>query len=303
MDKNTVQGHLAIFSAYTIFGLNIVFCKDIANCAVVAPIVLFSLRAIGASALFWCISLFTTSEKVDRRDLPKIAMAAFLGLFMPQITFLEAITMSTAVDTSIVSTLCPVFTMIFAAVFLKEPITFKKVGGVALSFVGVIVLILSSAHRANGVNNTSPLGFVLLFLNSISFASYLGIFRPLASRYSVITFMKWMFLFAMCYSLPFSLSGLFTTDYSAIPAKVIAEIGFLIVFATVVAYYLIPLGQKKIRPTLVSMYTYLQPMIACIVSVCSGLDKMDLKKFCSMVLVFVGVWFVNSSRSAEPKNN
>ena len=293
-------GHLSIAGAYTIFGLNIVFCKDIANSEVISPSVLFTLRALGASALFWLLSSLMPQERVDRKDFPKIALASFVGLFVPQMTFLMAITMATTIDTAIIGTLGPIFTMIFAFFFLKEPITGKKAGGVALSFAGVVFLILNSVQRG-GASATSPMGILLLLLNCLSFSLYLGVFRPLISKYSVVTFMKWMFLFSLILVLPFSAKGLTETDFAAIPAKVCWEIGYLVFFATFVAYFLIPFGQKHIRPTLVSMYNYLQPIIAAVVSIWIGMDVITWKKLAATTLIVVGVILVNRSRAAAVK--
>ena len=297
MRREKLAGHLAVAATYTIFGLNLIFCKDIANAEAVPPVVLFTLRAAGASALFWLISLFLPKEKVAKADLPKIAAASLAGLFVPQLTFLMAITMTTSIDTAIMSTLGPIFTMFFAFFFLKEPITFKKAGGVALSFAGVLLLVLNSVHAA-GPASTTPMGFALLLLNSLSFALYLGAFRPLIARYSVVTFMKWMFLFSLLMALPFSVRGLLALDFGAIPPKVGWEIGYLIFFATFVAYFLIPYGQKRIRPTLVSLYTYLQPVIAAIISVWIGMDTLSWQKILSAFLIVAGVVLVSRSRAA-----
>ncbi|MBR1436653.1 MAG: EamA family transporter [Bacteroidales bacterium] len=232
----------------------------------------------------------------------KIAAASFVGLFVPQMTFLFAITMSTSIDTAILSTFGPIFTMLFAFAFLGEPITGKKAGGVAMSFAGVIFLIFNSVH-SGGADFTTPMGYVLLLLNSLSFSLYLGIFRPLISKYSVVTFMKWMFLYSLLLSLPFSLKGLVSTDYAAIPGNVKWEIGYLIFFATFVAYFLIPFGQKYLRPTVVSMYTYLQPIIAAIVSIWIGMDTLTWQKILATVFVVGGVVLVNRSRAASPSDN
>lgn len=299
MTGSELKGHLAAGSAYAIFGLNIVFCKDIAACGIVSPIALFTLRAIGASTLFWLLSLALPNGHVDRADLWKICAASVVGLFLPQLTFLVACSMTTAIDISIMSTLSPIFTMFIAAIVLREPLTLKKAAGVAISFAGVLFLIFNSVVRHNGVDTTSPLGIVLMLLNALSFASYLGIFRPLIAKYSVVTFMKWMFLFSLLISLPFSARDLVTTRYADIPGNVLWEIGFLILFATFVAYFLIPLGQKNIRPTLVSMYSYLQPMIACIVAIAVGMDVLTWQKVLATVLVVSGVIIVNRSRSAS----
>ena len=298
MASDALKGHLSIAGAYLIFGLNVVLCKDIANAQAVAPIVLFALRALGASALFWLGSLFLPKEKVDRKDLPKIALASLLGLFGPQVTFLVGITMSTSIDTAILGTLGPVFTMVFAFFFLGEPITGKKAGGVAVSLAGVLFLIFNSVH-GGGASATTPLGFVMLLLNSISFSLYLGIFRPLIAKYSVVTFMKWSFLFSLVLALPFAGRGLVTTDYAAVPPVVLWEIGYLIVFATVIAYFLIPYGQKFIRPTLVSMYNYLSPMVTTVVSIWTGLDTLTWQKVLAAAVIVSGVVLVSRSRAAS----
>ncbi len=297
MKRESLKGHLALAAAYTIFGLNLVFCKDIANSDSISPYVLFTLRAIGASILFWLLSLCMPKEKVDRKDLWRIAAASLVGLFIPQMTFLMAITMTSAIDTAIIGTLGPIFTMFFAFFFLKEPITGKKAGGVALSFAGILFLIFNSVHEG-GAAATSPLGIVLLLVNSLSFSLYLGLFRPLISKYSVVTFMKWSFLFSLLISLPISFRGMLSTDYAAIPVDVRWEIGYLVFFATFVAYFLIPYGQKLIRPTLVSMYSYVQPIIAAIVSIWYGVDTLTWQKILASVLVVGGVILVSRSRAA-----
>ena len=243
MERNKLGGHLAAAGAYAIFGFNIVFNKDIANSGAVSPMVLFTLRAVGATALFWLLSLFLPKEKVAGKDLLRMVLASFLGLFVPQLSFLFAIGLSTSIDCAVLGSLTPIYTMCFAFLFLGEPITLKKAGGVAVSLAGVLLLIFNSVHAPGAVDRTQPLGVVLLLVNGMSFAAYLGAFRPLISRYSVVTFMKWMFLFSMLLSLPFSWSGLLQTDYAAFTPKVGLEIGYVIFFATFVAYFLIPVGQ------------------------------------------------------------
>ena len=110
--------------------------------------------------------------------------------------------------------------------------------------------------------------------------------------------MKWMFLFSLLMSLPFSAKGLVTTDYSVIPMKVGLEIGYLVFFATFVAYFLIPFGQKRIRPTLVSMYSYMQPILATVLSIILGVDALTWQKILATALVVGGVVLVSKSRAA-----
>lgn len=295
-------GHIAVFIAYTIFGFNIIICKDLSNSSLISPIGLFNLRAIGATILFWLISIFMPKEKVPFSDLWKIFIASMFGLFLTQISFLKAIKITTPLDTSIINSTTPIFTMFVAAIALKEPITLKKAGGVAISFFGIIMLILNTIHAStNGVTETKPFGIVLILCNCLSFATYLGIFRPVIAKYNVITFMKWMFLFSMLVSVPLNIKEMTHLDFSIMPTNYLLELGFLILFSTFIAYFLIPIGQKSLRPTVISVYAYLQPLIATITSIYFGMDKLSWQKIVAAGLVFTGVILVNKSRAADAK--
>ena len=294
--KKSIFGHIACFTAYLIFGLNIVVCKDLTSSGVVSPLALFTLRSIGAGALFWIISIFRPKESVERRDLPKIFAASVLGFFLAQISFLVAISRITPMDCSIVASLSPLYTMFIAAYVLKEPLSVQKIGGVVLSLCGIIYLILNSVTAPSGVAQTTPLGVLLIIVNSLCFSLYLGIFKPLIGKYSVVTFMKWIFLFSSLMTLPFSVVELVNTDFAGLPISYLAELAFLIVFATFVTYFLIPVGQKLLRPTLVSMYTYVQPIVAIAVSIYVGMDTLTLQKILAAATVVAGVIIVSHSR-------
>ena len=297
--KEKTLGHLACFIAYAIFGINIIVCKDLTSSQLISPLALFCLRSLGAGSLFWIISCFLPKEKVEKKDYGKIMMASLLGFFLTQMTFLIAIPDITPMDCSIVSSLSPIYTMFIAAFALKEPITLRKVGGVAISFLGVIYLILNSVTGQGSTVQTSWVGILLMIANSLCFSLYLGLFKPVITKYSVITFMKWIFLFAAAFSLPLAARELITFDYSLLSSTYLSELAFLIVCSTFITYFLIPLGQKRIRPTLVSMYSYVQPIIAIVISIWVGMDTLSWQKVLAAVMVFGGVVLVNYSRSAK----
>ena len=290
------SGHAACFLAYAIFGLNIVICKDLTGSHTFSPLALFSIRSVCACLLFWLVSLFFPRERVEGRDFLKILLASFLGYFCCQLSFLMAIPQVTPMTSSIVSSLSPIYTMFIAAVAIKEPLSFKKLAGVLVSFGGMLLLVLGGMN-VSGVQENSIQGILLLIVNGLSFALYLGIFKPLISKYSVCTFMKWIFLFSTLMSLPFTSAEIVRLEWGAIPSRILLELAFLVFFATFVSYYLIPYGQKQLRPTLVSMYAYVQPIIATAISICIGMDSLNWQKILSAVLVFAGVVIVSRSRS------
>lgn len=297
----TMMGHIACFVAYVIFGLNIIVTKDIMAVGVISPLALFCLRSLGAGLLFWITSLTLPAEKILPADYMKIFAASFTGFFLTQITFLIGISDITPMDCSIMTSLSPIYTMFIAAMVLKEPITFKKAGGVLLSFLGVLFLIFNSVSSGGGAAETKPIGVLFMFLNGFCFSVYLGVFKPLIMRYSVVTFMKWIFLFSSLLSLPFAGAELVQVNYSALSLKFIAEIFYAIVFATFISYFLIPIGQKQLRPTLVSMYSYMQPIVATAISIYIGMDTLGWKKVLAAATVFAGVVLVNYSRAAKQR--
>lgn len=297
MEKdNRLAGHIACFAAYAIFGVNIIVCKDLTGGHLISPMALFTIRALGAGALFWLISLFDTREKVEPRDFIKIFGAAFLGYFATQLTFLVAIPDVTPMHCSIMSAMSPIYTMFIAAIVLKEPLSWQKAGGVALSLAGILFLIFNNAGTQGGAGESTMSGLFLMFLNSLSFSLYLGIFKPVIQKYSVVTFMKWIFLFSVMMGLPFSFREVLSFGWISIPSAQLWELGYLVVFATFISYFLIPLGQKIIRPTLVSMYSYIQPIIATTLGIILGMDILTWQKVLAAAMVFGGVVVVSRSR-------
>lgn len=298
-DRRSITGHAAAFIAYAIFGFNIIVCKDLPSGHLIPPLGIFTLRSIIAGALFWLTSLFMPKEKIEKKDYIRIFAASMIGFLTCQLTFLVGIPHITPMDCSILTAMSPIYTMAIAALVIKEPITLQKAGGVAISFAGIIYLIVSRVTSPGGITESTPFGIIMIILNSLSFSMYLGIFKPLISKYSAVTFMKWIFLFSACVSAPLSLKGLMKVEWSAIPSAQYAELAYLIICATFVTYFLIPVAQKRIRPTLVSMYSYIQPIIAIVISIVIGMDVLTWQKVLAAGMVFGGVIIVSYSRSAH----
>ena len=297
--RDSITGHAAALIAYAIFGFNIIVCKDLTSGHLIPPLGIFTLRSLIAGALFWLVSAFLPKEKVDRKDFIKIFAASLLGFFTCQVTFLVGIPYITPMDCSILTAMSPIYTMAIAALVIKEPITWKKAGGVAISFAGIIYLIVSKAATPGGVTESTPFGIFMIILNSLSFSMYLGIFKPLIAKYSAVTFMKWIFLFSACVATPFSVKGLINVEWTTIPSIRYAELAYLIICATFITYFLIPVAQRRIRPTLVSMYSYIQPIIATGIAIIIGMDTLTWQKVLAAGLVFGGVVIVSRSRSAS----
>ena len=293
-DKN-FRGHAAIFTAQLIFGANMVIGKKALASPYVTPDALTFYRMVGASVLFWIFSLFGPREKVARKDLFMLFFASLFGIMLNQYFFIHGLALTSPINASMISTLGPIITMIIAALYLHEPITFQKAGGVALGMAGAFILIF--AGRGGGSLDGNLKGDLLCLLSCLSFAIYLTFFRDLVRRYSSVTVMKWMFLYAALCSLPFSYESLSPQIWRAMPWDILASVLYVVVFATFIAYLLLPVGQRYLRPTVVSMYNNLQPLVASIISVAIGIASFGWIKGLAAALIFAGVYITTTSKS------
>ena len=156
-DKN-FRGHAAMFVACVLFGLLSPVSKALLNGGEVDAFALTMLRMGGSAAVFWIASLFIKKEPVPPRDLLLLFFASLLGIVFNQGTFVLGVSKTSPIDASVVTTTTPIFAMIIAALYLKEPITGKKVLGVVVGAAGALLLIFSSAHVASGQHSSSDYG-------------------------------------------------------------------------------------------------------------------------------------------------
>ena len=287
--------HLSMFAACAFWGLMAPLGKD-AMTHGITGIDMVTFRVSGAALLFWLTSLFTPREHVTRRDLMLFPLAGLFGLVMNQCCYTIGLSITSPVNASIVTTSMPIFAMILAALILKEPITGRKATGVLMGCSGALILILTSASAANAKVGDIR-GDLLCLLAQFSFALYLALFNPLVRRYSVFTINKWMFLWATVFILPFSWSHVAATEWSDVPVRTWWETTYVVFVATYLSYILTMVGQRTLRPTVVSTYNYVQPLVSVIVSVAAGLAAFRLSHALAVVLVFSGVWLVTKSRS------
>ena len=299
MDRNKLKGHAALWVANIIWGLNAPICKQVLQSASnpegINPFALSACRMTGAALLFWAFSCFMPRERVTKRDLGLLLLASVFGIQFNQLLYLWGLSLTSPIDASIISTLVPIVTMLLAALFLREPISWLKAGGVAIGCTGAVMLVVMSQSATTATS--SLWGNALCIISTISFSFYLTAFRSVIVRYSAFTVMKWMFLFAAVVALVIYHRPLLATDFTALPAKTLLGALFVVVGATFVTYLCVPIGQQHLRPTLVAMYNYVQPVVAVFFSVALGLDRFGFFKAAAAMLVFTGVWMVTQSKS------
>jgi len=290
-------GNITMFCVVSFFSINIPISKYLLANGYISPYGLTIARMVFASIAFWITSLFMTKEHVSRKDHFTIFLGGILGITMNQGLFIFGLSNTSPVDASIITTSTPLFAMVIAALVLREPITTKKVSGVLIGGIGAIFLVYT-AHHGDVANDPSTKGNIAVACSSLSYATYLVITRPLSSKYSSVTLMKWMFLYSTIILLPFFYQDLLDAPlFQQTESMPFLLISYTLLFATFIPYMLIPVAQRKIRATTISMYNNLQPLIASFIAIFLGQDTFSVEKVISGILILFGVYLVTQSKS------
>jgi len=295
--SNRSLGFLAAFGATLIYGLNHTVAKNVMP-VYIGPYAFILLRVIGASLLFWTVSLFVKSEKIDKKDWPRIILCSFLGMVINMLAFFKGLELSTPVNSSVMITLSPIVVFIFSAILLKEKIQSIKAFGITSGFVGALILVLYTAKTGENAPNI-PLGNFLFIVNSFAYGLYLVLVKPLISKYNIITLLKWLFLLGVIMNFPVTISQFLEVEWTSLPLKeAIIPMVFVVVGTTFFTYLFNAYALTKLTASSLSSFIYLQPIVGIIFAISTKSDSLSLVSLAGMILIFIGIYLV-TKRTVE----
>jgi drug/metabolite transporter (DMT)-like permease len=275
---------VALFYAY-----NFTAAKQITP-EFIGPFGLTWYRVVVTCAIFWTISLFTgPKEKVPFKELPLIALAAFCGVGFNMITFMWGLSLTSPISASVLMVSTPIIVLVLSAVFLKERLFATRIIGILIGFSGAAFLIFLSTGA--GADATHPaLGNLLIFMNAVSFAFYILLAKKLTAKYHVFTLMKWLYFFGVLFITPFGIMQGLAFDFSIASTTTLLHIAYVILFATFGTYMLNIIAIRTLKPSVVAVFVYLQPLLATLIAVGLGTDIITWQKAVSGLLIFTGVF-------------
>lgn len=281
---------IAVFIATFIYGINFTIAKDVMP-LYVKPYAFILLRVGGTTIIFWFLGLFIKSQKIDKGDFKKILLASFFGVALNMLSFFKGLSLTTPISASVMMVTTPIMVLIFSSILLKEKISKLKILGIFIGLIGTILLIINgNQHQEHASNNA--LGNFLVFVNATSYGLYLVLVRNLIKKYNPFVFIKWFYLFGLLFVLPFSIAEFNEISWPTMPTPILLKVGFVIVFTTCVTYLFNLYGLSKLKPTTVSVFVYLQPVIAAIYALFTGSDSLNLTKVFATAIIFLGVFLV-----------
>lgn len=296
------KAHVALLLVNLLYAASHVIAKDVMP-DFLSPNVFILLRAGGACLLFWLLFLSFSYQKVAKKDLLSLAVCGLFGVAINQLFFFHGLNKSSAFNAGIIMAFNPIIVLLLAYFILKDRINARQLLGVLMGTSGAIMLTISSFKD----NSSFFMGDVFLIINSISYALYLILAKPLMSKYRPLTVITWVFTFGLVFVLLFppTLKETFATDFSAIPWRIIGIIGYVIVGVTFLTYLLTMYGLKYLGPAIASSYIYVQPVMVIMFTLffawinwtlMDASSSITIVKIILMMLIFTGVYLSSAKK-------
>lgn len=287
---------LLAFLAALIYGVSFTVAKEVMP-LYVQPFGFILLRVLGATALFWTVSFFLKREKIEKSDYPRLLLGAVFGIALNQLCFFKGLSMTTPINASVIMVTSPILVLIFSSFLLNEKATKKKIAGIFIGLLGAVFLIVFG--KDVGIATNATMGNLLVLINASSYALYLIIIKNLTRKYHAITLAKWLYIFGLIMVIPFGFSELSMVEWNTLPMSALYRIGFIILFTSFLTYMFNLFAIKQLKPTTLSIFIYLQPVIASSYALIVGSDSLNVIKVAATVLIFIGVYLVTRKPKEE----
>lgn len=282
-----------------IYGANFIVAKEVMGRDYIQPLAFIVLRVIAGVLLFWLFASAFVRESIDKKDLPHIAICAIFGVATNQLFFFSGLKLTTPINAALIMTTTPMLVLIASALIIGERITKRKITGIIVGASGAILLI--AYGKSISFNQENLLGDILVLINATSYGIYLVIVKPLMHKYHPVTVMKWMFSIGFWMVLPFGFGQLGQIEWSGFPTDIWWAVAYVLICTTFLAYLFNAFALKIVNPSVVSIYIYLQPLLAALFAICLAKDELNMIKIVAAVLIFFGVHLVSGGKGKGPE--
>lgn len=289
--NNYTKGSLSLFTARVLSGLNVNAMGYLLPLWI-APISSVTLRLVFGAVVFWIVGIFAKPETVTFKDKMKLMLLGGAGIFGYMSLYAVSLSHTTPVSFAIFNAMQPLWVVVASAVIFHEGIDARKLMGIAVGFAGAMLCILAEPNRA--VADKPLLGNMLSIAASIIYAVYLVFSARMVGHLSRMTILRYTFLSAAVVALLFTWIFGFSAPMfeGGVKTKPLLVLAFVLVFPTVITYFLIPIGLKYLNSTVVAIYGYVTLIVASVVSFITGVDKFEPVILLSLLLIGVSIYFV-----------
>ena len=291
MNRN-IKAHIAVLVANIIYGANYSIAKLIMP-AFIKPFGFIVIRVLVSAVLFFISSKIFINEKVAKEDKLKLVLCSIFGVAINQLFFFKGLSLTSPINAGLIMVTNPIFVLILVAIFLHERINLNRILGIICGITGAVLLIVYGNRFAT--TNGNSLGDLFILLNSLSYAIYLVMVKPLMAKYHPLTIMKYIFIVGAIWVLPFGFSEFNEIKWSEFTPELWQALAFVVVGTTFFAYLFNTMALRELSPGTVSIYIYLQPAMAAFFAMALGKDQLSFIHIVAAAFIFVGVYLSTKS--------
>ena len=296
--NNKVKGSAALFVARVFSGLNVNAMGYLLPLWI-APMSCVTIRLVFGAVIFWLVSIFSKPESVTLGDKLKLLALGAFGIFGYMSLYALSISYTTPVKFAIFNAMQPLWVMVVSAVLYNKSIEGRKLTGLAIGFAGALLCILSQPFT--GKASDTHIGNIFAVLSSVIYSVYLVLSARFVSHIASVTILKYTFTAAAVVALIVSYftgfdARLFNDGIHYTPLLLLL---YVLLFPTVLTYFLIPVGMKYLDSAVVALYGYVTLIVATSVSYIFGLDKFDPMILLSLLLIGVSIYWVGSGEKSK----
>ncbi|NIW35754.1 MAG: EamA family transporter, partial [Gemmatimonadetes bacterium] len=202
----------------------------------VTPQALALIRVTGGAATLLLIARLAGKRLPSSpRILGQLAALSIFGVVLNQVLFIEGLSRTTPTHSSLINTSIPALTLLFAVLAGRERPTVRRLGALAVAFVGVALVIRPAGDAAGGA---TLLGDLLTVGNALSFSFFLAASKPIMGRIEPFGATTVLMMFGAVVITALGWTELRAIDPAAVSPTTWALLAYAVIFPTAVSYLL-----------------------------------------------------------------
>lgn len=294
-----IKPHLALLGCNCIWGISYpIYTYILPRHIEVEPLLTITLVVTGIMSIATLgFDSWRGEKPVERRDMSLLIVAGLIVVLLRKFFLMSGLSMTNPIDGSVIAALGPIMVLVLSVIVGQDSFNSRKIAGVALGLVGVVVMLTSNSSHQNASNIL--LGNVLVLLCALCTAIYIVWFKKVVAKYSTMTILRWIMGTAAVVMFPIGIKSVVEVDYSSFSLKIWLLLAYAAIMPTLLPNYLLMWALKQVKPAISSIYMYVQPVVATIISIIFGIGTLGWTKAFAGLVVFVGVLLVVGSYSQK----
>lgn len=292
MKSSVFKAHIALLGCNIVWACDYPFYNLLLG-RYIEPLAMVTASLVVAALLSWIPRLWEKPQAIERSDWGIIFIAALLMGVVRKVMMMFGLSRTSPIDGAIIATIVPLLVLLVSVIVRIDRLTARKTVGLIIGMAAAVAVIVTSntpTHDKSGL-----WGNVMMICSATVTALYMVFFKRLVAKYRITTLLRAMYTISAIVMFPIGIESVVKSDFAGMNTHLWAAAAFVLIVPTYLPNLLLNYSLRFVEPTVSSIYTYIQPVLAVSLSVAMGLDVLHLDTALFAVVLFAGVWMVISS--------